>query len=279
MRGARRLKDSERSTTQVDWFMPSSLTLSQYLPGLLLAAGVGMLAFIALLNLRAKISRRVTDHSPAREMIDEIKQRAQRAGRTKSVVESRIDESDANGESGVIEEDRATRRLIAQLDVRSRQIERLIRQADQRIEVLHSPPVETTVASISPSDVDRKTEISPQHNAAVTDANGTPETDGQEALVSTRTVHMEPATHDAVAADTHPIASESTANENRSSEPVDRDVADRESIDQLTSEVYHHADRGCSPVEIAKQLDEHVGKVELILALRDQASRTIASQA
>ncbi len=39
--------------------------------------------------------------------------------------------------------------------------------------------------------------------------------------------------------------------------------------DTLTSGVYELADAGRSPVEIAQQLDEQVGKVELILALRN----------
>jgi hypothetical protein len=38
--------------------------------------------------------------------------------------------------------------------------------------------------------------------------------------------------------------------------------------DPLTRAVYELADAGRSPVEIAQQLDEQVGKVELILALR-----------
>ncbi len=39
-------------------------------------------------------------------------------------------------------------------------------------------------------------------------------------------------------------------------------------MDLLTEEIYELADAGRSPVEIAQHLDEQVGKVELILALR-----------
>ncbi len=39
--------------------------------------------------------------------------------------------------------------------------------------------------------------------------------------------------------------------------------------DPLTQAVYEHADAGRTPVEIARELDEQVGKVELILALRE----------
>ncbi len=41
-------------------------------------------------------------------------------------------------------------------------------------------------------------------------------------------------------------------------------------LDPLTGAVYELADTGRSPVEIAKELDEQVGKVELILALREE---------
>ncbi len=39
-------------------------------------------------------------------------------------------------------------------------------------------------------------------------------------------------------------------------------------MDPLTEEIYELADAGRTPVEIAQDLDEQVGKVELILALR-----------
>lgn len=40
-------------------------------------------------------------------------------------------------------------------------------------------------------------------------------------------------------------------------------------LDPLTQGVYELADTGRSPLQIAQQMDEQVGKVELILALRD----------
>ena len=40
-------------------------------------------------------------------------------------------------------------------------------------------------------------------------------------------------------------------------------------MDQLTEEIYELADAGRNPVQIAQHLDEQVGKVELILALRE----------
>ncbi len=40
------------------------------------------------------------------------------------------------------------------------------------------------------------------------------------------------------------------------------------SLDPVTRRIYDLADDGLAPVEIARELDEHVGKIELILALR-----------
>ncbi|MBI1335695.1 MAG: hypothetical protein GC164_01885 [Phycisphaera sp.] len=40
------------------------------------------------------------------------------------------------------------------------------------------------------------------------------------------------------------------------------------SPDPLTTKVYSLADEGLAPIDIARKVDEHVGKVELILALR-----------
>jgi len=40
--------------------------------------------------------------------------------------------------------------------------------------------------------------------------------------------------------------------------------------DPVSREIYSLADEGLPPVEIARRLEEHVGKVELILALRDR---------
>lgn len=44
--------------------------------------------------------------------------------------------------------------------------------------------------------------------------------------------------------------------------------ADAEHADPLTRQVYALADQGKGPQDIAQHLDEHVGKIELILALR-----------
>ena len=42
------------------------------------------------------------------------------------------------------------------------------------------------------------------------------------------------------------------------------------SLDPLTQSVYELADTGYQPIQIAQELQEQVGKVELILSLRDR---------
>lgn len=44
----------------------------------------------------------------------------------------------------------------------------------------------------------------------------------------------------------------------------------RQDSDPLTSRIYQLADKGITSVEIARELDEQTGKVDLILALRDR---------
>jgi hypothetical protein len=44
--------------------------------------------------------------------------------------------------------------------------------------------------------------------------------------------------------------------------------------DPLISKIYELADAGQDSIQIAQQLDEHVGKVELVLALREQSAQS-----
>ncbi|MFN3167685.1 MAG: hypothetical protein ACE37H_11545 [Phycisphaeraceae bacterium] len=73
---------------------------------------------------------------------------------------------------------------------------------------------------------------------------------------------FDPATHrvapDRTSSDDNPPAYENLVTPQR---PPDQ-------ADPLTREVYALADQGIGPADIAEQLGEHVGKVELILALR-----------
>jgi hypothetical protein len=50
--------------------------------------------------------------------------------------------------------------------------------------------------------------------------------------------------------------------------PESRPLADEGDVDPATRRIYELADEGHDPVEIARRLDQHLGKVQLILALR-----------
>jgi len=54
------------------------------------------------------------------------------------------------------------------------------------------------------------------------------------------------------------------------SQPQPRDPLEPESESELAQSVYRLADAGNDPIEIARSLNEHVGKIELILALRER---------
>lgn len=115
------------------------------------------------------------------------------------------------------------RRVLAQIEARSAQLEALIEDADARIEEL------------------RRLQASGQSIG---------ETGGGE-----RNGRRPP----------HPPRPPSDAH---SSHGPDGDAADRAPDDPVMRGVYELADRGLAPVEIARELDQHLGAVELILALR-----------
>lgn len=54
----------------------------------------------------------------------------------------------------------------------------------------------------------------------------------------------------------------------RSRDPFADETASTAVADPLSRHIFDLADQGLAPVEIARKLNEHVGKVELILALR-----------
>jgi hypothetical protein len=118
----------------------------------------------------------------------------------------------------MVELEELTRHFGSQLDAKSIRLEKLIREADQRIaqlSQLHKAPEDA---------VEGRSDQPPQARAM----NGQP----------TAGYH-----------------------ENRS------DSGD----DPLASSIYEMADQGDTPIEIARRLGEHIGKVELILALRNQS--------
>lgn len=228
--------------------MPSSTTFgfSEHLPGLLMAAGVSLLSFLLLMNLRFKLSRRAASRhiSPAFaaglpagpsarfDADPEVHPPARRGA-----AESRAARPAAVDDSQIVAAHESVRLLIRELDTRCRTLEILLRQADERIRQLEDSLDERVGASISPT----RTALSERPRKA---AGAEPVRSGERAA----------------------LAEEAPAVEVLAS-------ADRFASlppDPLSASVYELADRGRSAVEIARSLDEQIGKVELILALRGE---------
>lgn len=148
-------------------------------------------------------------------------------------------------ESLMVEIEQLAKRLGNQLDVKSMRIEKLIDEADLRIAQLQkalrdehttptpapgSAPGSATTPGISPGS----SSANDPHGA------GSPKPASPEAIARQLNAVVE-----------SPLTSEAQTQ-------------------KLTAEVARLADAGQSAEDIAKQLDEHVGKIELILALRQR---------
>ncbi len=165
------------------------------LPTMLMIAGVVLLGLLLLVNTRRKIAKGQAEQLTPRERMERAKQ-----------TEGMKDDL----RQMMVELEDLTRRFSSQLDAKSARLERLIDEADRKIEQLHQP-------------------------------------DGGQAA---ERCEPEP-------------ASEQTGGE----APADESPAD-----PLAAEVCSLADQGYTAFDIARQLKQHIGTVELILALRAQTS-------
>jgi len=133
-------------------------------------------------------------------------------------------------ESLMVEIEQLAKRLGNQLDVKAIRIEKLIDEADLRIAQLQKAMHDQHASPPSAAVPARDT----------TAPNPAPSPASPEAIAKQLNAVVE-----------SPLTSEAQTQ-------------------QLTAEVARLADAGQSPDAIAKQLDEHVGKIELILALRQK---------
>ncbi|MDP6152847.1 MAG: hypothetical protein QF785_05660 [Phycisphaeraceae bacterium] len=157
----------------------------------------GMVLITTALILRA---RKAHQNLTPREQLERMKQQRGVRGDLEQIM---------------AEVEQLARRFNAQLDARTHHLERLIDEADQRIERLERARSGAAGETSATNTDDRRNPQSDAHHAA----------------------------------------------------ELNRDVAPPS--DPLTKSVYALADAGSSSDEIARQLDEHIGKVELILALRE----------
>ena len=195
-------------------------TLAQAdLPLTTLLPMVGILLIILgsfmMLNKR---KRRQGKRLSAREQLERSKQEHQTRGDLEQLM---------------VELEQLTKRFSSQLDAKSMQLERLIDQADRRIEELRRLQGEDTSAPIDDgaADVSRASDTSSWPSDPGIDATATAAAPQAEAAAAQRTPPAQP-------------------------------------TDELTENVYRLADQGLDAAGIAHQLDEHIGKIELMLALR-----------
>jgi hypothetical protein len=122
-------------------------------------------------------------------------------------------------------------RLASRIDDKAERLQELLMLVDQRLEIFEQSETALDIATRATSAVD--------HRGTIEEAETS---DPQEA--PTRHVDVE-------------------------SKPASAALGDGSSVDATTRSIYELADAGRGSLEIARELQEQVGKVELILALRD----------
>jgi len=183
----------------------------------IMIAGIVLIAAVLLLNIRKRFKARdAADDDTPRDRLDRMDQ----VSRTRNDMRSMM-----------VELEELTRRFGAQLDNKSRRLDRLLEEADERIAEL------------------RRLQGLPPRDPATHS-----ERDGRE---STGAMHGGDAPH---AGDAPGDAFDSADAPGAGGDPTGGDP--------FAGRVYALADDGKDAHQIARELDEHVGKIELILALR-----------
>lgn len=140
-------------------------------------------------------------------------------------------------EDVMVEIEQMAKRLSNHLDAKTIAIEKLITEADGKIHQLQDLVEKTAAASTTPNHA------TPDHPLAHP--------------------HQAPKTH------TSPVAPVPSLVQNMDEPLVPPELTSPISTtDAMAQSIYVLADQGMDPIAIARELDEHVGKVELILALR-----------
>jgi len=262
--------------------MPTALNFSQHLPGVLVAASVVVLSFFVVMSIRAKIARRSRKSDP-RKFIHDVREQA-------GIASEGLSESDVrhqNRVQSVVELENATRRLTAHMDTRIAILEKLIRDADQRIENIRSVIDTIPGASISPTKIADSGETAEtpfegrdqSRTITTVTAGGSQKIKEHGRADQSKSLPLPAPNSDGKV---EPIRREQPSRQMPNAEPTPRAGRRNPVIksknnrgkdpDPLTASVYELADRGLQSVAIAQNLDEHVGKVELILALRSSGA-------
>ncbi|MCC6680589.1 MAG: hypothetical protein IT445_06760 [Phycisphaeraceae bacterium] len=190
---------------------PALLLLSDIVKSLMPLVGIMMIVTALMMMLRNRRKRSAHRLTP----MEQVERYQQERGMRQDL------------ESLMVEIEQLARRFSSQLDAKSVQLEKLLREADEKIAQLQ----QTSAATQTPQ--------TPQPRSSLPGAGETP------GVLPPGVKH---ASHHKAHAD---APARSGAGE-----------------DELARQVYRLADEGLTSDQIARRLDEHVGKVELILALR-----------
>lgn len=196
----------------------------------LLIVGVVFISAWLLMRIR-KRSVHGPGHPTARENLERYKQR---------------DGVRHDLEGLMVEIEQLAKRLGNQLDVKAIRVEKLIDEADLRI------------AQLQQALRDQHTPASHSGNgpAPGSATNHAPDGSAAPGSPAANRASPNPASPEAIARQLNAV--------------VESPLTSEAQTKQLTAEVARLADAGHAPEAIAKQLDEHVGKIELILALRQR---------
>lgn len=204
------------------------LELLRNKPDMLLLAGLIFLTMWGMMRLKRR--QREKSQSPVQQVLspDERLERMKQERGMKGDLESLM-----------VEIEELSKRVGTRLDLKIVQVERLIQDADQRIAELRRLQGE---AGSSPR----------------------PQMPGPAGPSATTPPVSPPGMSPGTSPGTSPGMPPTTSSASRFASPP----AEPEPADELSRNVYRLADAGNTSVEIAQTLREHVGKVELILALR-----------
>ncbi len=157
----------------------------------------------------------------------------------------------------VIELNELAREVNGQIDTRFAKLEQSIADADKRVSALRILVDAANKANDAAYDRIRPPATSSESVAAVSQA-------GIDVTISD-----EGETGSAVGGPEKPTVDSSGDEATQPEEPETQEAAGRtSSVDEINSLIYSMADLGHSPIEIAQELEQNVGEVELILNLR-----------
>lgn len=221
-----------------------------WIQSVLLVTGLALVVASLVVSIRKKRGRIGQHRATAQEHIERSKQ-------TRAVGHDL--------EELMAEVEQLSRRMGSSLDAKSMRLEQLIRQADARIAKLqqfqgHAPPPAAGSSSASPGHAPDGHPSA--YHVPGGHAPASPSPGGQPGAAR-------PASSPGVAAGVAPPDSGDPSNERPADESHQGQAEDDPAkSDPITRQVYALADAGVSPEEIARKLDQHLGSVELILALR-----------